>query len=208
MRDGRQQSRAGDIECSIRRRLSLPAHWRIRSTVPLVVSGASDATSSMTLNFTANLKICTCHHSFERPCWNVRRASLSFFGDCSRAMAIFRPKETRRRVAPRTVAIVRDYLHAKAESQVSIADLAQAAGVSGTQVIRSFSAATGMPPHSYLVSLRVERAKAVLRAGTSPAETALEVGFSDQSQLTRHFKRLTGVTPGRFAAEVSPLRSR
>lgn len=111
-------------------------------------------------------------------------------------------------VAPRTVAIVRDYLQAKAESQVSIVDLAQAAGVSGTQVIRSFSAATGMPPHAYLVSLRVERAKAALRAGTSPAGTALEVGFSDQSQLTRHFKRLTGVTPGRFAAQVSPLRSR
>lgn len=36
------------------------------------------------------------HHSVERPCWNVRRAPLSFFGDCSRAMAIFRPKETRR----------------------------------------------------------------------------------------------------------------
>ena len=109
---------------------------------------------------------------------------------------------------PRTVAIVRDYLHAKAESQVSIADLAEAAGVSGTQVIRAFSAGTGMPPHSYLVSLRVERAKALLRAGTSAAATALHVGFSDQSQLTRHFKRLTGVTPGRFAAEGSPLGKR
>jgi AraC-like DNA-binding protein len=109
-------------------------------------------------------------------------------------------------VAPRTVAIVREYLHAKAESQVSIADLAQAAGVSGTQVIRAFSAATGMPPHSYLVSLRVERAKGLLRAGTTPAVTALNVGFSDQSQLTRHFKRLTGSTPGRFAAEASPAR--
>ena len=118
----------------------------------------------------------------------------------------FSPKRNPAPVAPRTVGIVRDYLHAKAESQVSIVDLAQAAGVSGTQVIRSFSAATGMPPHAYLVSLRVERAKAALRTGTSPAETALEVGFSDQSQLTRHFKRLTGVTPGRFAAQVSPLR--
>ncbi len=92
------------------------------------------------------------------------------------------------------------------QSQVSIADLAQAAGVSGTQVIRAFSAATGMPPHSYLVSLRVERAKALLRAGTGLAEAALEVGFSDQSQFTRHFKRLTGVTPGRFAAEASPAQ--
>jgi AraC-like DNA-binding protein len=121
-------------------------------------------------------------------------------------MAIFSPERSRARVAPRTVAIIRDYLHAMVQSQVAIADLAQAAGVSGTQVIRAFSAATGMPPHSYLVSLRVERAKALLRVGTGLAETALEVGFSDQSQFTRHFKRLTGVTPGRFAAEASLRR--
>lgn len=119
----------------------------------------------------------------------------------------FSPEPTRARVAPRTVTIVRDYLHAMAQSEVAIADLAEAAGVSATHVIRAFSAATGMPPHSYLVSLRVERAKALLRAATGLAETALEVGFSDQSQFTRHFKRLTGVTPGRFAAEVS-LRER
>ena len=118
----------------------------------------------------------------------------------------FSPERSRARVAPRTASIVRDYLHAMVPNQVSITDLAQAAGVSGTQVIRAFSAGTGMPPHAYLVSLRVERAKAALRAGARPAEAAVEVGFSDQSQLTRHFKRLTGVTPGRFAAEAAPLR--
>lgn len=118
----------------------------------------------------------------------------------------FLPEARRAGAAPRTVALVRDYLHANAESQVSIADLAQAAGVSGTQVIRAFSAGTGMPPHSYLVSLRVERAKALLRSGIGLAEAALDVGFSDQSQFTRHFKRLTGVTPGRFAAEMSSAR--
>jgi AraC-like DNA-binding protein len=120
----------------------------------------------------------------------------------------FSPERTRARIAPHTVGIVRDYLHANAELPVSIADLAQAAGVSGTQVIRAFSAETGMPPHSYLLSLRVERAKRLLRAGTSLAATAIDVGFYDQSQLTRHFKRLTGVTPGRFAAEASPARAR
>jgi AraC-like DNA-binding protein len=109
---------------------------------------------------------------------------------------------------PRTVRVVRDYLHANVESEVSIGDLARAAGVSDTQVVRSFSAALGMPPHAYLVSLRVERAKALLRRGTPLAIAALDVGFSDQSQLTRHFKRLTGVTPGRFAAETSAPRPR
>jgi len=111
-------------------------------------------------------------------------------------------------IAPRTVARVRDYLHSMYQHQVSIADLAEAAGVSGTHVIRTFSAATGMPPHAYLVSLRVERAKALLREGHSAAEVALLTGFYDQSQLTRHFKRLTGVTPGLFAAQTSTPRVR
>jgi AraC-like DNA-binding protein len=115
----------------------------------------------------------------------------------------FSPERNQLRVAPRTVARVRDYLHSMYQHEVSIADLAQAAGVSGTQVIRAFSAGTGMPPHAYLVSLRVERARALLRDGHSPAEVALETGFYDQSQLTRHFKRLTGVTPAKFAAQTS-----
>ena len=118
----------------------------------------------------------------------------------------FSPERNQLKLAPRTVARVRDYLHSMYQQQVSVADLAQAAGVSGTHVIRAFSAGTGMPPHAYLVSLRVERAKALLREGRSAAEAALETGFYDQSQLTRHFKRLTGVTPGRFAAQTSPRR--
>ena len=118
----------------------------------------------------------------------------------------FSPERSEPRIAPRTVARVRDYLHSMYQHQVSIADLAQAAGVSGTHVIRTFSAGTGMPPHAYLVSLRVERAKALLREGHSAAEAALQTGFYDQSQLTRHFKRLTGVTPGLFAAQTSTPR--
>ena len=118
----------------------------------------------------------------------------------------FSPERNQPQVAPRTVARVRDYLHSMYQHEVSIADLAQAAGVSGTHVIRAFSAGTGMPPHAYLVSLRVERARALLRDGHSPAEVALQTGFYDQSQLTRHFKRLTGMTPGRFAAQASTPR--
>ncbi|WP_456797297.1 AraC family transcriptional regulator [Bradyrhizobium sp. USDA 4473] len=116
------------------------------------------------------------------------------------------PNADRARRCPRTAAIVRDYLHSRSHQPVAINDLARAAQVSPTQVIRAFSAETGMPPHAYLISLRVERAKALLRRGIGPARTALDVGFADQSQLTRHFKRLTGLTPGCFAAGPSSQR--
>jgi AraC-like DNA-binding protein len=57
--------------------------------------------------------------------------------------------------------------------------------------------AAALPVHHHA---RVERAKQVLQAGTdlSLAEVAAHAGFSDQSQFSRHFKRLVGVTPGQF----------
>jgi AraC family transcriptional regulator len=60
--------------------------------------------------------------------------------------------------------------------------------------------ATGLPPHQYVIARRVERARQLLQAGTDLplAEVAVEVGFSDQSQLSRHFKRLVGATPRQF----------
>jgi AraC family transcriptional regulator len=65
---------------------------------------------------------------------------------------------------------------------------------------RQLKRATGLPPHQYVIARRVERAKQLLQAGTdlSLAEVALHAGFCDQSQFSRHFKRLVGVTPGQF----------
>jgi AraC-like DNA-binding protein len=65
---------------------------------------------------------------------------------------------------------------------------------------RQFKAATGLPPHQYLTTRRVERAQQLLRADgeLGLAEVALRVGFSDQSQFSLHFKRIVGVTPRQF----------
>ena len=53
---------------------------------------------------------------------------------------------------------------------------------------------------------RVERAKQLLQTGSdfSLAQVAAQAGFSDQSRFCHHFKRLVGVTPGRFR---TPARS-
>ena len=65
---------------------------------------------------------------------------------------------------------------------------------------RQFKRATGLPPHQYVIARRVERAKRVLQTGGdfSLAQVAAHAGFSDQSQFSRHFKRLVGVTPREF----------
>jgi AraC family transcriptional regulator len=78
--------------------------------------------------------------------------------------------------------------------------MAAVARLSPYHFARQFKAATGLPPHQYVIARRVERAKQLLQAGTghSIAEVAARAGFSDQSQFSRHFKRLVGVTPGQF----------
>src|SRR5262245_56624502 len=62
---------------------------------------------------------------------------------------------------------------------------------------RQFKRATGLPPHQYVILRRVERAKQLFRQRRelSLAEVAIQAGFSDQSQFSRHFKRLVGLTP-------------
>ncbi|MEV6016324.1 MULTISPECIES: AraC family transcriptional regulator [unclassified Streptomyces] len=65
-------------------------------------------------------------------------------------------------------------------------------------LVRAFSGAFGIAPHQYLMSRRVDRARSLLLDGRPPGEVAALTGFYDQSHLTRHFRRLVGVPPGRY----------
>ncbi|GGW45429.1 helix-turn-helix domain-containing protein [Streptomyces griseoloalbus] len=65
-------------------------------------------------------------------------------------------------------------------------------------LVRAFSGAYGIAPHQYLMSRRVGRARRLLLEGQSPSGVAVATGFYDQAHLTRHFRRLVGITPGRY----------
>jgi AraC family transcriptional regulator len=95
-----------------------------------------------------------------------------------------------------------EYIDEHLDAGPTLEQLAVVARVSPYHFARQFKKATGLPPHQYLILRRVERAKQLLQAETSLslAEVAALAGFSDQSQFSRHFKRLVGVTPGQFRA--------
>jgi AraC-like DNA-binding protein len=59
-----------------------------------------------------------------------------------------------------------------------------------------------MPPYAYLESVRIRHTQRLIKAGTTLAEVAAEVGFSSQSHMTRQFKKIIGVTPGQYAQHV------
>jgi len=92
-----------------------------------------------------------------------------------------------------------EYFNANLDQMISLNDVADAARMSPSHFPRLFRRSTGLSPHQFLIRLRVTRAKELLLAGSQGiAEIAAEVGFADQSHLTRHFKRLVGTTPKKF----------
>jgi AraC family transcriptional regulator len=98
-----------------------------------------------------------------------------------------------------TLKRVLDYLNDNLARAVSLADLAAVARVSVFHFARQFRGTVGEPPHRYVIRLRVERAKELLRERRlSLAQVAAAVGFADQCHFNRHFKRLVGETPGQF----------
>lgn len=85
------------------------------------------------------------------------------------------------------------------ETPFDLTTLSEYWGRSRFSALRTFKRRFGLPPLSYQIHLRVEQAQMALRAGRRPARVAAECGFFDQSHLTRHFKRILGVTPSQYA---------
>jgi len=99
---------------------------------------------------------------------------------------------------PRAVAQALAFIHENYARELSLGDIAGAAHLSPFHLARLFKQALGVSPHQYLIQLRVNSARWLLSAGSgerSLAQLANAVGFADQSHLTRHFKRVLGVTP-------------
>jgi AraC family transcriptional regulator len=92
---------------------------------------------------------------------------------------------------------VADLVDDRLGKQLTLGDLAAAAGFSPFHFARAFKASTGMAPYEYVIMRRVERAKTLLLGtGRSVAQVANDVGFSNLSHFRRTFRRHTGFTPG------------
>jgi AraC-like DNA-binding protein len=96
---------------------------------------------------------------------------------------------------------VRDLIDRAYAEPLDIAALARSASVSEAYFSRSFKAAFGETPHQYVMSRRMERAKALLRAGElSVTDVCMAVGFSSLGSFSAQFKRVVGETPSAYRA--------
>lgn len=84
-------------------------------------------------------------------------------------------------------------------------ELAARVGCSASKLLAAFKQLTGMPPHAFLVSCRIARAKELLAVdGKTVAAVATEVGFATPQHFANHFKLATGLTPREWRQSLIP----
>lgn len=108
------------------------------------------------------------------------------------------------RLSPQTTRKVIEYMHAHMAENVSIHDLAELARTSASHFIRAFTMSLKMPPHQYLVYIRLKEAERLLvDTELSISDIAFQTGFSSQSHLTTTMRRSKQITPGRIRSEMA-----
>jgi AraC-like DNA-binding protein len=94
---------------------------------------------------------------------------------------------------------VRDLIDRAYAEPLDISALARSASVSTAYFSRSFKAAFGETPHQYLMSRRMERAKALLRSGNlAVTDVCLAVGFTSLGSFSTQFRRFVGDSPSAY----------
>ena len=96
------------------------------------------------------------------------------------------------------VQCIRDYIEAFYRQNLSLTELANLVHMKPLRLLRTFRKEMGLPPHAYLLQVRINHAKTQLARGHAIVDVAMDAGFADQSHFTRHFKRVVGVTPGQY----------
>lgn len=99
---------------------------------------------------------------------------------------------------PIAVRRAKELLVARLLSPPSLEELAACVHLSPFHFARVFRKATGLPPHSWLMQKRLAYAQNLLKQGIVPSSVAADLGFSDQSHLTRQFKQAYGISPGTY----------
>jgi AraC-like DNA-binding protein len=148
------------------------------------------------------------HASLDNPAPQLERDARlhAVLGQLITQHGVYRPVNDRIASSRRAAHVARDHLRDHLVDNVSLADLSRVANLSPYHLLRVFHREFGMPPHTYQVRARVDRARRIIAAGHTVAHAAYDSGFFDSSHLTRHFRLIVGVTPGRYGAELSTGR--
>jgi len=105
---------------------------------------------------------------------------------------------------------VLEFIEARIETELTLQQLANVAGLEMYRFVRSFKHSLGVSPHFYIIQQRVERSKQLLLHSKLPLGVIADrCGFSTPSHFAHTFRRITGSAPSAYrqAIRPSPVRS-
>ena len=89
---------------------------------------------------------------------------------------------------------------------IDLSNIADEAYFSKFHFIRAFKNTYGKTPHQYLIYVRIEKARELLKTGTPVSEVCYTVGFESLSSFSGLFKRMTGLSPSAYVAQQQNLQ--
>ena len=102
-------------------------------------------------------------------------------------------------LSSRTIRLIEEFIEARLEHGINIAELATRRGFSESHFFRVFRRSFGISPHRYLMRRRLSLAQTLLtKTDLRLADIALKAGFADQSHFSRSFQQFMGLSPGAF----------
>jgi len=142
---------------------------------------------------------------FESPSLEIETAYLELLSHLMRSYGTSRLKVSQAERDEKRVERAVDIFHSCYSDDITLGYLAEDAGCTPYHLIRVFKKSVGISPYAYLLQVRLERVKHLIRQGRRLADAAFEAGFADQSHMHRNFKKRYGITPGVYKRQVSPV---
>ena len=143
--------------------------------------------------------ILAAFRSFPQPLLELESdAIIAHVADHLRQRSDARPGQRKPTVAKRLMERVRAFLDAEFRRSVSSSDLEALTGLDRYAIARHFRLLYGTSPYRYLMMRRLTEAKRQIVQGTPIVTAAIDLGFADQSHLTRCFHQMFGLPPGRL----------
>ena len=138
--------------------------------------------------------------------YNATVRLLTFFAEQLSALANQIMLE-QQNAEPPLVQKAREYIEKRKNEELSLADVAKAAGASVYHFCKVFHKATGLKFTDYVARVRLEDARTrLLNPNLRISEIAYDVGFQSLTQFNRTFKRVFGQSPTEFRTRVSSGR--
>ena len=100
---------------------------------------------------------------------------------------------------PTQLSRVKEFIYARIDREISLAQLASVAGLSSSHFTQMFRRSTGHAPHQFVLNARVEHAKDLLKApGLRIIDVAISCGFETSQHFARVFRSVCAMTPTEY----------